>query len=358
MKASKFAAALLLLGLGAVACGGSSSVGGGVTPGKKIAFLAPDPSPRFENQDWPLFQAKVRSLCSDCELIYHDAGGDAVVQQQQVQSALAAGAGVIVLDAVDPGNASGIVAAAAKRHVPVIAYDRLILDAADVAYYVSFDDATIGAMQGSALLGAMKGSGPPTVVMIHGDPNDLEAGVLKKAVHGALDGKVTIAKEYDTPSASADGAQQEMTQALTALNNKVDGVYAANDEVASGAVAAMKAAGLKTLPPVTGEDAELSAVQRILAGEQYMTVYRPVRQEAAAAATLAYNLAYGVRVPAELTGGKTVDNGVMGVPAVLVLPVSVTRKTLVTTVIADGFWSRSQLCTTDYAQACRAAGLS
>src|SRR6266446_5898956 len=206
MKLSKFAAALLLSGLVAVACGGSST-GGGVTPGKKIAFLAPDPSPRFENQDWPLFQAKVRSLCSDCELIYHDAGGDAVVQQHQVQSALAAGAGVIVLDAVDPGNASGIVAAAAKRHVPVIAYDRLILDTADIAYYVSFDDATIGAMQGSALLSAMKGSGPPTVVMIHGDPNNLEASVLKKAAHGALDGKVTIAKEYDTPSGSAFGAQ-------------------------------------------------------------------------------------------------------------------------------------------------------
>src|SRR5206468_1743249 len=114
------------------------------------------------------------------------------------------------------------------------------------------------------------------------------------AARGALDGKVTVAKEYDTPSGSADGAKLEMTQALAALNNKLDGVYAASDEVAGGAVSAMKAAGLKTLPPVTGGDAELSAVQRIVSGDQYMTVYRPVRQEAETAATLAYDLVFGV----------------------------------------------------------------
>lgn len=360
MNPRKFAAALLLLGLGAVACGGSGGggTGGGVTPGKKIAFLAPDATPRFEQQDLPLFQAKVRSLCSDCQVVYSNANGDSALQEQQANAALAGGANVLVLDAVQPSLAYSIVTAAAKRHVPVIAYDRLIVNTAALAYYVSFDSATVGALQGSALLSAMKGSAKPTVVMIHGDPADLEAKVLKQAAHGALDGKVTVAREYDTPSWSADGAQKEMAQALAALSNKVDGVYAANDDVASGVVLAMKAAKLKSLPPVTGGDAELSAVQRILAGEQYMTVYRPVRQEAEAAATLAYDLAFGVRVPADVTGGRTADNGARSVPAVLVQPVSVTRKTMVSTVIADGFWSRAQLCTAEYAQACKAAGLS
>src|SRR3989442_2446407 len=100
-----------------------------------------------------------------------------------------------------------------------------------------------------------------------------------------------------------------MTQALAALNNKVDGVYAANDEVASGVVIAMKAAKLKTLPPVTGGNAELSAVQRILAGEQDMTVYRPARQEAEAAATLADDMAFRVPRPSERTAGKTAEKG-------------------------------------------------
>src|SRR5207245_2939096 len=273
MNLSKFAAALLLLGLGAVACGGGS--GGGVTPGKKIAFLMPDAAPRYEGQDLPLFQAKVRSMCSDCELVFRNAGGDAAVQRQQAEGALASGANVLVLDAVDTSAASVIVTAAAKRHVPVIAYDRLILNSAELAYYVSFDDATVGALQASALLSAMKGSAKPTVVMIHGDQTDLEARILKNAAHLALDGKVTIAKEFDTPAGSAGGAQAEMTQALSALNNKVDGVYAANDEVASGAVIALKAAKLKTLPPVTGGDAELAAVQPNLAGDQHRNAWQP-----------------------------------------------------------------------------------
>jgi len=357
MKANRIAAALVVLGFSAVACGASSG-SGGVTPGKKIAFLAPDASARFENQDRPLFQSKVQSLCSDCEVIYRNAGGDATLQEQQAQSAIAAGANVIVLDPVNTTFASGSADAAAKRHVAVIAYDRLVLNAAGVTYYVAFDNETIGALQGDALLTAMKTSTKPTVVMIHGDPADLNAELLKKAAHGALDGKVTIAKEYDTPASSPGDAQLEMTQALTALNNKVDGVYAADDGVAGGVVAAMKAAGLTTLPPITGGDAELSAVQRILAGDQYMTVYRPVKQEAEAAALLAYDLAFGVSVAAAVTGGKTVNNSARDVPALLVEPQTVTRRTLISTVIADGFWTRSQLCTADYAKACKAAGLS
>jgi D-xylose transport system substrate-binding protein len=353
MKVAHFAAAVVF-GLTIVACGTSPNAQ--VAPGKKIAFLMPDSkTPRYENQDRPLFQAKVQSVCLDCEVLYRNANGDAAVQGQQAESALTAGANVLVLDPVDVRGASSIVAAAAKRHVPVIAYDGLILNAAQLGYYIGFDEGAIGALQGNALLAAMKGS-TPTVVLLHGDPADPNASALKKAVHGALDGKVTIAGEYDTPSAGSDGAQLEMTQALAALQNKVDGVYAVNDAVAGGAVIAMKQAGLKTLPPVTGGNAELSAVQRILAGEQYMTVYRPVRQEAEAAAKLAYELAYGVSVSASLTG--TVSNDATSVPAVLVQPLAVTRRTLVSTVIADGFWTRAEICTAGYAPACKAAGLS
>src|SRR2546423_12403965 len=125
--------------------------------------------------------------------------------------------------------------------------------------------------------------------MLNGDPADRDAGALKKAVHKAIDGKTTVAKEFDVAAASSDGAQLARAQALTALKGKVDAVYGANDEIASGAGAAMKQAGLKTLPPVTGGDTELSAVQRIISGEQYMTVYRPVRQGAEAAAPVAYD---------------------------------------------------------------------
>jgi D-xylose transport system substrate-binding protein len=327
-------------------------------PGKKIALLMPDStSTRYENQDRPLFQARLRSVCGDCTVLYRNANGDAAAQRQQADYVLGAGANVLVLDPVDAATGSAIAAGAARRHVPVIAYDRLVMESPAVRYFVGFDDAAIGALQGDALLAALKPS-QPSVVMLNRDAADPDAGALKKAVHRAIDGRVLVAKEYDTPASSSDGAQLEMTQALTALNGKVDGVYAANDDMASGAVAALKQAKLKTLPPVTGGDAELSAVQRILSGDQYMTVYRPVRQEAEAAAEIAYDLAYGVPVEPALTSGSTVSNGAAYVPAVLVQPLAVTRKTLLGTVIADGFWTRADICTAEYAQACHAAGLS
>lgn len=348
--------AAVVVGVCLAGCG--SAPASQVALHKKVALLAPDATPRFESQDRPLFETKLQSLCADCELIYRNAGGDPVTQAQQAQAVLAAGANVLVLDPVDPNGASAIVAAATRRHVPVIAYDRLVLNASGVAYYVGFDNAAVGVLQAGALLRAMKATGMPSVVMIHGDPASPDAAVLKKSVHSTLDGKVTVAKEYDTPSSSADNAAQEMTQALAALQNKVDGVYAANDDVAAGAVAAMKTAGLKVLPPVTGGDAELPAVQRIIAGEQYMTIYRPVRQEADAGAVIAYDLAFGVAVPAAMTAGATVNNSTRDVPAALVEPLAVTRRELVSTVVADGFWTRAQICTTEFARACRAAGLS
>ena len=140
--------------------------------------------------------------------------------------------------------------------------------------------------------------------MINGSPTDNNAKLFKQGAHSVFDPlvsskKLTIAKEYDTPDWSPDQAQNEMQQALTALGNKVDGVYAANDGTAGGAIAAMKAAGLNPLPPVTGQDAELAAIQRILAGEQYMTVYKAIKPEAEAAAELAFDLLTKTEVPAE-----------------------------------------------------------
>ena len=148
-----------------------------------------------------------------------------------------------------------------------------------------------------------------------------------------------------------------MQQALTALGNKVDGVYAANDGTASGAVAAMKAAGLDPLPPVTGQDAELAGIQRILVGEQYMTVYKAIKPEAEAAAQLAYDLLTDAKVPTDMTNGKTVNNGTIDVPSVLLTPIAVTRNNIKDTVVADNFWTVNQICTADYADACKTVGL-
>jgi len=170
-------------------------------------------------------------------------------------------------------------------------------------------------------------------------------------------GKLVIAKEYDTPDWSPVQAQSEMQQALTALGNKVDGVYCANDGTASGAIAAMKAAGLNPVPPVTGQDAELAAIQRILVDQQYMTVYKAFKPEAEAAAELAYDLLMKKAVPGSMTGGKTVKNGKIDVPSVLLIPLAVTKDNIKDTVVKDSFWTVQQICIGEYAGACKAAGL-
>ncbi len=332
-------------------CSSSSS------SGKKIALLLPESkTARYETQDRPNFEAKLKSLCKDCSIIYSNADQDANKQQSQADAALTNGAKVLVLDAVD-GKAAAVIADKAKQQkVPVISYDRLITGTSNVDYYISFDNEKVGQLQGTALLQALEGKQNPSIVMINGAPTDNNASLFKKGAHSVLDGKVQIAKEYDTPDWSPDQAQNEMQQALTALQNKVDGVYAANDGTAGGAIAAMKAAGVKPLPPVTGQDAELAAIQRILAGDQYMTVYKAIKPEAEAAAELAYDLAFNKSVPSSLVNGKT-NNGKSDVPSVLLNPVSVTKANVKDTVVKDGFWTAAQICTQAYADACKQAGI-
>ncbi|MEZ4870166.1 MAG: sugar ABC transporter substrate-binding protein [Caldilineaceae bacterium] len=333
--------------------------------GGKIALLLPETkTTRYETADRPDFEAKFKELCADCEIIYSNANQDSSTQLSQAEAALTNGAQVLVLDPVDSAAAGAIADKAKAQGVPVIAYDRLILNSDGVNYYISFDNEKVGALQAQSLVDELNNLQvtDPQIVMINGSPTDNNASLFKQGAHSVFDPlvadkKLTIAKEYDTPDWSPDQAQNEMQQALTALGNKVDGVYAANDGTAGGAIAAMKAAGLQPLPPVTGQDAELAAIQRILIGEQYMTVYKAIKPEAEAAAQLAYDLLTQTEVPADMTGGQTVSNGKIDVPAVLLTPVVVTKSNINDTVVKDGFWTVDQICTADYAAACKENGL-
>jgi D-xylose transport system substrate-binding protein len=332
----------------------------------KIALLLPETkTTRYETADRPYFEAKFKQLCPNCDIIYSNANQDATTQLSQAEAALANGAKVLVLDPVDSAAAAAIADKATAQGVPVIAYDRLILNSSGVSYYISFDNVKVGQLQAQSLVNRLNELGikNPTIVMINGAPTDNNAKLFKQGAHSVFDplvtaGKLAIAKEYDTPDWSPDQAQTEMQQALTALGNKVDGVYAANDGTASGAIAAMKAAGLSPLPPVTGQDAELAGIQRILTGEQYMTVYKAIKPEAQAAAQLAYDLLTKTSVPAAMTSSKTTNNGKMDVPSVLLTPVAVTKSNIKDTIVKDGFWTVQQICTSAYADACKAAGLT
>lgn len=331
------------------------------TASGKIAILLPETkTARYEASDLPDFKAKLSDLGFDVDndLIYSNANQDASTQQSQAEAAITNGATVLVLDPVDSDAAAAIADLAKSKNIPVISYDRLIKGSDGVTYYISFDNEQVGKLQGQALLDELTKEGitNPQVVFINGSPTDNNATLFKKGAHEVLDGKVTVAKEYDTPDWSPDKAQDEMTQALTALNNKVDGVLAANDGTAGGAIAAMKGAGLTKLPPVTGQDAEVAGIQRILAGEQFMTVYKAIKPEAEAAATLAYDLVMGQTPDASLVNGTT-NNGKIDVPSILLTPVAVTKDNIESTIIADGFHTVAEICTSDFADACTAAGI-
>lgn len=341
----------------------TAATSGGATSGT-IALLLPETkTTRYETADRPYFEARFKELCPDCEVIYSNANQDANTQLSQAEAALTNGAQVLVLDPVDSAAAAVIAERAKAQGVPVIAYDRLVLNSDGVNYYISFDNERVGELQAQSLVDRLNELNieNPQIVMINGSPTDNNAGQFKQGAHNIFDplaeaGALTIASEYDTPDWSPDQAQNQMQQALTAMGNAVDGVYAANDGTAGGAIAAMRSAGLDPLPPVTGQDAELAAIQRIVAGEQYMTVYKAIKPEAEAAAELAYALLSG-ETESDMTEGQTVNNGSIDVPAVLLTPVAVTQENVADTVVADGFWTVEQICTEEYAEACAAIGL-
>jgi D-xylose transport system substrate-binding protein len=365
----RYLAAVTVVSAAVVASGCGSSdndkttSGGGNTSankGGKIALLLPETkTARYETQDRPLFEAKAKQLCPKCEILYSNADQDAAKQQQQAEAALTQGAKVLVLDAVDAASAGAIVTRAKQQKVPVISYDRLITDA-PVDYYISFDNVRVGQLQGQALAKKLKDDGKATgpIVMINGAPTDNNAKLFKQGATGALKGAgIKVLKSYDTPDWSPDKAQDEMQQAITAVGqNGFNGVYAANDGTAGGAIAAMKSAGINSVQrPTTGQDAELAGIQRVLAGTQYMTVYKAVKPEAQQAAQMAVDLANG-RKPT--IANKKTDNGQLQVPSVILTPVAVTKDNVKDTVVKDGFWTTKQICTSAYASACKAAGLT
>src|SRR5215216_7298014 len=356
----------MLIAIGLAACGGddddgsadkASGSGGG---GKKIALLLPETkTTRYEEKDRPLFTARVKELCPDCEVIYANASQDPNKQQQQAEAAITNGADVLVLDAVDVKSVGPIVQHANQKKIPVIAYDRLIPDQ-DITFYVSFDNVKQGRVQAQSLVDKLgSGASGKSIVMVNGAPTDPSAGDYKKGAHQVFDKSgLKIAKEFDTPDWSPDKAQVEMEQSITSLGKDgFVGVYSANDGMAGGIIAALEGAGIQPQSkPVTGGDSEAAAIQRILIGEQLSTIYLAIKQQAETSAQLAVAAAQGKMDPDGLAKDK-VDNGAKQVDSVLLDPIAVTKDNIQDTVIKDGFLTVEEICTGKYADACKEAGI-
>ncbi|MGA8112591.1 MAG: substrate-binding domain-containing protein [Actinocatenispora sp.] len=358
-------AAVAVLALGASACGKAKQSGdsGGsgdvsVSKGFKIGILLPESkTARYEKFDRPYLEQDIQKLCPKCTIEYRNADQDADKQRQQVDSVLAAGVKVLILDSVNYKSIQGSVAKANSRGVKVIAYDRLATG--PIAGYSSFDNVKIGELQGRAFLDAVKKGGSPKrgkVILVNGSPDDPNAPDFKKGMHNILDGQVTVGAEYDTTDWSPDEARKEVNGAIGKVGAKnVIGVYAANDGMAGGAIAALKANKVTPLPPVTGQDAEVAGLQRILTGEQYATIYKSIKPQAQAAAEMAVAVAQGKKWKG---GSDTVNNGSVTVPAKIVPATAVTKDNIESTVIKDGYWKASEICVGRYVKDCKAAHIT
>jgi D-xylose transport system substrate-binding protein len=354
--------------------GSAASAGSAASPGNtgntgSIALLLPESqTARYEAADRPFFEAKFKELCPGVEVVYSNANQQAADQQQQAEAAIARGVKVLVLDPVDGDAAGAIVKNAKVKSIPVISYDRLIKGGSVPDYYVSFDNEGVGKLQAQALLEKLTKDGvaSPKITMINGSPTDNNATLFKQGAHSVFDGKVTIVKEDAAANWKPEEAQQLMEQFIAAVGPKgFDAAYQANDGTSGGAIAAMKAAGIdpKTKPTV-GQDAELAAIQRILAGEQYATVYKRIQPEAEQTAALACALFKGEQPPGGLLNGK-VNNGTADVPSILLVPVAVSAagggvtQSVADTVVKDKFYGPdtvAMICK-GYEAACAAANI-
>ncbi len=352
------AATVAVAAVGLTACadtaesgGPAPAAGGGPAQDAKVAFLMPDiASTRYELADRPLFEAKVKQLCAGCEVVYANANADAAQQQQQANSALAQGVKAIVLDPVDSTAAASIVNTARAQRVPVIAYDRPI-PAVPADYYVSFDNEAIGAMIAKSLVEKVKADGGQGGLLeVNGSPTDAAAGLIKKGIHSSIDPSgLPLLAEFDTPDWEPSKAQDWVSGQITQFGPKIVGVVAANDGTGGGTIAAFKAAGA-TVPPVTGNDSELAAAQRILAGDQYNTISKPIKIVAEAAATVAIAFVDG-----EKPAGKT---SLFDTPTELFMPTVVTKDNLKAVLIDSGELEAADVCTGEYAAACGQLGVS
>ncbi|MEU3048312.1 MULTISPECIES: substrate-binding domain-containing protein [unclassified Streptomyces] len=345
------------------ACGTEEEPGVRLSDDIVVGLLLPEnQAARYEQFDKPVIEERIARLTNNKGTVrYANARNDASLQAQQLESMVEGGVDVLIVDAVDSKSIADAIEKADEAGVPVVAFDRLAEGPIDG--YVTFDNEEVGHIQGRALLEALKASGSGAgssrgkIVMMNGSPTDPNAALFKEGAHAELDGKVEVGMEYDTQDWKPEHAQANMEAAIATLGkDTVIGVYSANDGMAGGVITALRSAGVTDLPPVTGQDAELAAVQRIVAGDQYMTVYKQYAPEADAAAEMAILLARRMGLGA--AAHTDIDTPTeKSVPTVYIPVIALTKDNIEETVVRDGLYTVEQICVPEVLDACTELGL-
>ncbi|MGB9378725.1 MAG: substrate-binding domain-containing protein [Mycobacteriales bacterium] len=353
-----------IAGLSAVAlaltgCSSSSNGGGGGSSSKsKVGVILPDAStsPRWEANDRPLLKKAfdAAGVASDIQNANADKSKFGTICDGMINE----GVKVLLIVNLDSDSGTACLKKAQTAGVKTIDYDRLTLGGG-ASYYVSFDNVKVGNLMGQGLEKCLTDKGKTTanIVYINGDPTDNNAALFKQGYVEALAPMITSGKYKlvgdQTGKWDATIAGTAFEQLYTQNNGKIDGVVSANDTMAGGIIARLKRTGII---PVTGQDASKEGLQRILTGDQCMTVYKAIKKEADAAAQLAVALIGGK--DASSIAKDTVKDTVLNkdVPSALETPEAIYKDT-VKNVIADGYWKKDDICTAAFAAACTAAGI-
>ncbi|MDP5217706.1 D-xylose ABC transporter substrate-binding protein [Ruegeria sp. 2205SS24-7] len=298
----------------------------------------------FQEERWKTDEAAIVAAldAAGAEYVSADAQSSSSKQLSDVESLIAQGVDALIILAQDTQAIGPAVQAAADEGIPVIAYDRLIEDPR--AFYLTFDNVEVGRMQARAVLEAMPEG---NYVMIKGSPTDPNADFLRggqqEILQEAIDsGKITIVGEAYTDGWLPANAQRNMEQILTANDNNVDAVVASNDGTAGGAVAALTAQGMEGTP-VSGQDGDHAALNRVANGTQTVSVWKDARELGKAAGEAAVAMAGGAS-GADVDGaGEWTSPAGTTMTAKFLAPVPVTKDNL-TAVVDAGWITKDALC--------------
>ena len=349
---------------------GAAAGDGGDGGEGSIWVLLPDSatSPRWESDDRRFFEQAFTEADVDFNIV--NAEGDAAQQQSQAEQAIADGASVILLVSIDTGSGATIIDLATESGVDVVEYDRFNTGGSGGAAYVSFDNVQVGRTMAEELEPAIDALDveTPRVVMLNGGEEDNNSFLFRQGYAETVEERVDagdweLVEDQHVPGWDNQEAQTIMEQIVTAANNDVDAVFAANDGLANSAINALEAAGIEGAP-VSGQDASAAGIQNILLGKQTMTVYKPIEAEAEVAAAVALALRNGedpadieteadfslIGIQAEDGQPAESPEGEGIVPYFALVPIGVTADNIADTVIADEFRTVEEICTGDVAQ--------
>jgi D-xylose transport system substrate-binding protein len=352
-----------LLAAGALAACGDDGGGGGDSPDSEaplIGVILPDSasSVRWETADRRFLEEAFDAAGVDYTI--QNAQGDTTEFQTLADQMITQGATVLMIVNLDSGTGKAVLDKAAAQGVATIDYDRLTLNGG-AAYYVSFDNVRVGELMGEGLVQCLSDAGveEPTVAYLNGSPTDNNATLFKEGYDSVLSplfdsGEFVKGPDQDVPEWSSTEAGTIFEQMMTRTGNEIDGVLSANDALGNAAISVLSRLGLNGTVPVTGQDATTQGLQNILAGDQCMTVYKAIKQEADAAAELAIALADGEQPDT----GQSVTDPESGeeVAAVLLEPQAIFRDNIMD-VVNDGFVTAEEICADDYADLCAEAGV-